>query len=175
MTLKNYNNKLKYLLQSKMKPKVPADKFINDFMAGIEKLLEKPFGDPIDVCPDSLARLSTMMLTVEELAGYYGIDLFTMKQHLREPELRQACLRGRAHGRAALRFVQFKTACNENSQTLNRLAKQYLGQPIGNTSLDDGLPEPGGPNMIQMPWTPEMEAEYKAIDAEFPELLVEEE
>jgi len=130
-------------------------------------------GEQVHVEPVSLNRLSAMMLTVEEIAEFYGISLSTMNRRLRKPELRQAYLSGRAHAKANIRIAQLKIALSGNTQMLIWLGKQCLGQkstPIGGTSAEDELPPLEEERVITIPWTKDLEAEWAAIDADFPEL-----
>jgi len=127
----------------------------------------------LPVCVTSLTRLSAMMLTVEEIAGFYGISLSTMNRRLHQPEFRNAFDRGRAHGRVSLRFAQLQTAHAGNPTMLIWLGKQYLGQKTEHTvrlSAEDELPDMEGPRMVHIPWTEDLEREWNAIDAEFPEI-----
>jgi len=130
-------------------------------------------GEQVPVEPVSLNRLSAMMLTVDEMAEFYGISLSTMNRRLRKHELRQAYLSGRAHAKANLRIAQLRVAFSGNTQMLIWLGKQYLGQkntPIGGTSAEDELPPLEEERVITIPWTKDLEAEWTAIDADFPEL-----
>lgn len=131
-------------------------------------------GGKLTVEPVSLTRLSSMMLTVEDMAGFYGISLSTMNRRLRKPELREAYLAGRAHGKISLRAAQIRTAHAGNPQMQIWLGKQYLGQKnehLVSISDEDTLPDiDDGVRMVSFPWTPDMEEEMRTIEAEYPEI-----
>ncbi len=124
----------------------------------------------IPVEPVILARLSSMMLTVAEIANFCGVSLSTMNRRLRKPELREAYLAGRAHAKANLHIVQFNNALTGNTQMQIWLGKQYLGQKnehAAPVSDEDALPNIEDDNMVSVPWNDDLKARLKEIDEQF--------
>lgn len=125
------------------------------------------------VDPQVVFGMASQGLTINEMADVVGISLATMNRRLKEPEIRRAYTQGRCNVKIALRHSQLKLAHAGNTTMLIWLGKQYLGQKNEHTvqlSAEDELPQMEGPRMVHIPWTEDLEREWNAIDAEFPEL-----
>ena len=124
------------------------------------------------VSPTTVYRLAKLGLTIGEIAGFFGVSLATMNRRLKEPEFRYAYTKGKSNVQISVRRSQYKLAMTGNVRMQIWLGKQYLGQKDNPTPkpLDDELPNMEGPRMIHVPWTEDLEREWNAIDAEFPEI-----
>ncbi len=128
--------------------------------------------EPIELCANNVAILAANFATVGEMAGIFRLTLFDFEQRLKESDLHQAVLSGRARAKRLLSETQLKGALGGDIQMQIWLGKQYLGQtnsPTGKPSIDDDLPEEGAPICCRVPWTPEMEARFKAINKKYRE------
>ncbi len=129
----------------------------------------KSRADLIELSADNIAIMAANFISVEDMARLFHISLFDMEQHLRPPDskLRSAYKRGRAIGKYLLRQAQLKSAEKGSTKMLIFLGKQHLGQtngPMGNISLDGGLPEESDLTYFQVKLTPELKASWKDMD-----------
>src|SRR5262245_17068863 len=75
-----------------------------------------------------LERLSVMMCTDEEIAGWFGVTTRTIERRRKNSKFREVMERGRAKGRISVRRQQFKLLEAGNATMGVWLGKQILGQ-----------------------------------------------
>jgi len=83
---------------------------------------------PVHIDPIDLEKLYSLHCTHEEVAGYLGKSVRTLRNKLKSPEYRQAMERGKAKACISLRRQQWKCAEKGNPSMLQFLGKQILGQ-----------------------------------------------
>ena len=93
--------------------------------------LEKTKGRPRKVLNDLgkeiIRKLASFMCTEEEIAGFLGCTVETLKAKWNESAFLECLKVGRDNGKTSLRMAQFKLAKSSSAMAIF-LGKQYLGQ-----------------------------------------------
>lgn len=115
---------------------------------------------PIEISPVAVGVLAALMMTVRDMADYFGVSESTMKRRLRVMEYTLARRRGMGKARVLIAKKQFDALKAGNVVMAIWLGKQYLGQsdsPVVDRDLDDVYEL----DHAITPWTPEMEAAFQ--------------
>lgn len=93
--------------------------------------LEKTRGRPRKVLnalgKEIIRKLASFMCTEEEIAGFLGCTVETLKTNTNEETFLECVKQGRENGRTSLRMSQFRLAKTSSAMAIF-LGKQYLGQ-----------------------------------------------
>jgi hypothetical protein len=83
---------------------------------------------PVEIDLATLEKLYSLLCTDEDIAGYLGVSVRTIRKRLQRPEFAAARERGRARGRISVRRAQMKLVEAGNPAMTIFMGKQVLGQ-----------------------------------------------
>ncbi len=83
---------------------------------------------PVQIDLVELEKLSSLLCTDEEIAGWFGVCVRTIEARRKRPEYELAMQRGRAKGRISVRRAQMRMLEGGNGTMGVWLGKQFLGQ-----------------------------------------------